>query len=303
MPREPWRNADYFAIIPARKASEATMRIAIIAAGEMGAAIGRRLVERGAEVTTSLAGRSPASRQRAERAGMIAVDEDTDLIARADLFLSILPPAEALSLVRRLAPALKSRPQGLLYVDCNAIAPVTVRQVGEIAVDAGARFADVGIIGGPPRADGYSPHLYASGEGAAALSTLRDFGLDIRPVDGGIGAASALKLSYAALTKGLSAIAVAVARGAEDGHCAAALRAEFAESQPQLLAWLRRQIPGIYPKAYRWVGEMEEIARFLTTDPTAEMFRGAARTYDGIAEHWQARDEARLGFLADLFGR
>lgn len=278
------------------------MRIAIIAAGQMGAGIGQRLSERGAQVTTSLKGRSGASEERARSAGMTAIDNDDALVAGADLLLSILPPAEAVPLAARLAPALANGRPGFVYVDCNAVAPETVHEVGRLVTGAGARFADIGIIGGPPRADGYSPHLYASGE-AAALKGLRDFGLDLRPLEGGIGAASALKLSYAALTKGLSAIAIAVARGADLGNCAAALRAEFAESQPQLFQWLQRQIPGIYPKAYRWVGEMEEIAGFLGNNPGAEMFHGAASGYRAIAERWEAKDEAGLGFLADLFRR
>jgi hypothetical protein len=144
--------------------------------------------------------------------------------------------------------------------------------------------------------------LYASGENAQLLDPLREFGLDIRPIAGGIGAASALKLSYAALTKGLSAIGAAVARGAANGGVMTELRAELGESQPQLLAWLQRQIPAIEPKAYRWVAEMEEIARFLAGDPTADIYRGAARTYESIAECRRGGDEAGLKFLSNLFG-
>jgi len=279
------------------------MKVAIIAPGEMGSGVGARLKERGVEVLTSLTGRGGASAERAQRACMVAVDDDDELVARADIVLSILPPAEALSLANRLAPALAKAGGRVLYADCNAIAPQTVHAVAAIVAPTGARFADVGIIGGPPRSDGYTPHLYVSGEAALSLRALADFGLEIRPIEGGIGAASALKLSYAALTKGLSAIAIAVARGAENGHAGEALRAEFAQSQPQLLAWLQRQIPTIYPKAYRWVGEMEEIARFLDGDATAAMFEGAARAYESVAALWEEKDEAGLRFLADMFRR
>jgi len=279
------------------------MKIAIIAAGEMGSAIGARLRQRGADVTTSLRGRGAASAQRAQRAGMEAVDDDDALVSAADFLLSILPPVEAVPLAERLAPALARRAPGLVYVDCNAVAPETAHRVGAIAAAAGARFVDVGIIGGPPRADGHGPHLYAAGEAAGALMALGDFGLDVRLVEGGIGAASALKLSYAALTKGLSAIAIGVARAAAAGACAEALRAEFLESQPLLFQWLQRQIPTVDRKAYRWVGEMEEIARFLGPDATADMFAGAAGVYRGIATRHAAQDAAGLGFLADLFRR
>jgi L-threonate 2-dehydrogenase len=279
------------------------MKIAIIAPGEMGSGVGARLKERGAEVLTSLVGRGAASAERAQRASMIAVDDDAALVADADIVLSILPPSEALTLARRLAPALAKVGGRVVYADCNAVAPQTVRAVAAIVAPTGAGFADIGIIGGPPRHDGYSPHFYVSGEAAPALRSLADFGLEIRPVEGGVGAASALKLSYAALTKGLSAIGIAVARGAAVGQVADVLRAEFAQSQPQLFAWLQRQIPTIHPKAYRWVGEMEEIARFLDGDATAQMFEGAARVYEAVAARWEEKDEAELRFLADLFRR
>ncbi|HEX4112318.1 MAG TPA: DUF1932 domain-containing protein [Stellaceae bacterium] len=279
------------------------MKFAIIAAGEMGSGIGARLHEHGAEVMTSLAGRGAASAERARRAGMVAIDDDEALIAASDVVLSILPPSEAVALAQRLAPALARRGGRVLYADCNAVAPETVRHVAALVDAAGARFVDIGIIGGPPRPPAYSPHLYASGAAAIELRVLKEFGLDIRPIEGGIGAASALKLAYASMTKGLTAIAIATARGAANGGAAAALRAEFAESQPQLFAWLQRQIPTMPPKAYRWVGEMAEIARFLGEDATAELFAGAAHVYDGIAERWAESGETGLGFLADLYRR
>ena len=85
---------------------------------------------------------------------------------------------------------------------------------------------------------------------------LNGFGLDTRLVDGPAGAASALKMSYAGLTKGFTALGAAMMLGAERAGCAEALRAELAESQPHFLAWLSRQVPRMYPKAYRWVAEM-----------------------------------------------
>jgi 3-hydroxyisobutyrate dehydrogenase-like beta-hydroxyacid dehydrogenase len=278
------------------------MRIGIIAAGEMGSGVGARLHHRGAEVMTSLAGRGSASAERARRAGMVAIDDDEALVAASDIVLSILPPAEAVALAQRLAPALAEAGGRVLYADCNAVAPATVGRVAEIVAATGCRFADVGIIGGPPRGDGYSPHLYASGEAAGELRALQDFGLEIRLVAGGIGAASALKMSYASLTKGFTAIGIASARGAALGNVAAALRAELAESQPQLFAWLQRQVPTVYPKAYRWIGEMEEIARHLGSDAAAEMFTGAAHVYEAIAAQWEEKDESALRFL-DLFHR
>ncbi|MGH6982069.1 MAG: DUF1932 domain-containing protein, partial [Stellaceae bacterium] len=204
-------------------------------------------------------------------------------------------------LARRLAPALAAAGGRVLYADCNAIAPETVRDVARIVAATGSRFVDVGIIGGPPRENGYTPRFYASGDAVADLRALNDFGLDVRPVDGGVGGASALKMAYASLTKGFTAIGMASARGAAAGGVAAALRAELADSQPQLFAWLQRQMPTVYPKAYRLIGEMEEIARHLGDDPGATMFHGAARTYDRVARTWSESGAAGLGFLSDVF--
>ena len=278
------------------------MRIGIIAQGEMGTGIGWRLAQSGAEVSTCVVGRSAASRERAERAGIKIVGDDEALIANCDMLLSILPPSEALSLAQRLAPALSAQKGRVLYVDCNAVAPETVRRVAAAIAPTGSAFADVGIVGGPPR-PGYVPRLYVSGEAAQKFLALRDFGLEILVVEGGIGAASALKLSYAALTKGLTAIGIAVARGATSDGVAEMLRAEFLASQPELHKWLTRQMPTMIPKAYRWVGEMEEIARFLGDDPTAAMFEGAARSYEKIAAAKQKGDHAALEFLTEVFKR
>ncbi|HWA81257.1 MAG TPA: DUF1932 domain-containing protein [Acetobacteraceae bacterium] len=262
------------------------MRIAVVATGEMGGGIAARLKARGAEVVTNLAGRSEASRDRAVGAGMTVIDDDMALIARAEIFLSIVPPARARALAERFAPALARVGGKILYVDCNAIAPETVRAIAKIVAATGAAFADGGIIGGPPKGDDAGPRVYVSGEGAARLAVLRQFGLDVRPMEGGIGAASALKLSYAALTKGLTALGVAAGQGAASAGVTAALRAELAASQPQILAWLTRSVPRMYPKSYRFVGEMEEITRFLGKEGAAQIFLGAAAAYEDVASAW-----------------
>src|ERR1700721_343427 len=105
--------------------------IAVIAPGEMGAAIGQRLRERGARVITSLAGRSAASAKRAERAGIVAAAND-DEIATADIILSVVPPKDAAGLAERLKPAIARAATKSIYVDCNAVAPQTAEQIGAL---------------------------------------------------------------------------------------------------------------------------------------------------------------------------
>ncbi len=255
---------------------------AVIAAGEMGSGIGRRLTERGARVLTSLEGRGPASAARARDAGMVAVG-DADLVAQATVILSVVPPGQAIALAERLKPALARATQNPIYIDCNAVAPQTAEQIGAVLAGTNCRYVDGGIIGGPP-AGTYSPNLYVAGEAAPEALRLARYGLNIRVVDGPIGAASALKMSYAGITKGFTAIGTAMMLGAARAGCADALRRELFESQPQLATWLTRQVPRMFPKAYRWIAEMEEIAQFLGKDEASrDMYTGIAQLYERMA--------------------
>jgi len=260
-----------------------TITVGIVAQGSMGAGVGKRLHENGAEVRTLLSGRSAESAERARAAGMKPAGNEREMLAGADFFLSILPPGEAENLARRLATALSALPKKPIYVDCNAISPQTATRVAAIIEPTGARFVDGGIIGGPPR-PGYSPAIYASGASVGETAVLRDWGLDWRAIDGPIGAASGLKMSYAGITKGTTAIAAAMLLGAARFGCGEALIAELSKSQPEMLKRMRGSIPGMYDKAYRWVGEMEEISDFLGANPPShDIYAAIARLYEFLA--------------------
>ena len=267
--------------------------IAVIAQGMMGAGVGRRLHESGAKVRTLLTGRSAKSAERARAAGMEPAKDEHALLADADFFLSILPPGESESLAQHLAPTLKALDRKPVYVDCNAISPQTATRIGEITAPTGADFVDAGIIGGPPR-PGYSPTIYASGPTASQTAVLRDWGIDWRVIDGPAGAASALKMSYAGITKGTTAIASAMLLGAARFGCADALIAELTESQPEMLARFRESIPRMYDKAYRWVAEMQEISDFLEKNPPSrDIYAAIARLYDHLATAYAEKEPGR----------
>lgn len=259
--------------------------VAIIAPGEMGAAVAARLTESGVKVTTSLAGRSPASVARAQRAHMAPVADDHMLVEEADFFLSICPPGEAIALAERLKPALTRAHKKPVYVDCNAVSPETAVEIGSVLESTGCEYVDGGIIGPPPSPNSTATRIYVSGPAANGVARLSEFGVPFPLLDGPVGAASALKMSYAGITKGFTAIAVAMAVGAAGSGSADALYKELALSQPQLLAWLGRQVPRMHPKAYRWVAEMEEISRFLGGGtPAGDMFADIARLYQDVAD-------------------
>ena len=260
-----------------------SITVAIVAQGSMGSGVGKRLHESGAGVRTLLGGRSAESAERARAAGMKPAANEREMLEGVDFFLSILPPGEAENLARRLAPTLSALPEKPIYVDCNAISPETATRVAAIIEPTGARFVDGGIIGGPPR-PGYSPAIYASGPAVGETAVLRDWGLDWRAIDGPIGAASGLKMSYAGITKGTTAIAAAMLLGAARFGCGEALIAELSKSQPEMLQRMRSNIPRMYDKAYRWVGEMEEISDFLGANPPShDIYAAIARLYEFLA--------------------
>jgi L-threonate 2-dehydrogenase len=278
-----------------------TLLVAIIAPGAMGAAVGKRLTAHGVRVLTSLTGRSEATVTRARAAGMTAASDAE--IAAADFMLSILPPGDALALAQRFAPILSASNAKPVYVDCNAINPATVARVAAVLAPTGCPFVDAGIIGPPPRGDDAGPRFYASGESAGRFAVLRQYGLDVRVLDGPLAAASALKMSYAGITKGTQAIGAAMMLAAMRGGSAAALFDELSFSQKEMLAQFKRQLPAMPAKAHRWIAEMQEIAGFVGDDPAArELYRGAAHFYERMAEDF-CGDQNAIAALTDFLSK
>ena len=275
--------------------------VAVIAPGMMGAAVGKRLADNGLKVLTSLTGRSQETAARAKAAGMAAASDEE--IAAADFILSILPPGDALSLAERFVPALTASNAKPVFVDCNAINPKTVERVAAAIAPTECPFVDAGIIGQPPKPGDAGPRFYASGAAASRFAALRDYGLDIRVLDGAMSAASALKMSYAGITKGTQAIGAAMMLAAARAGSADALFAELQLSQKELFPWLKRQLTMMPPKAYRWVAEMHEIAGFVDADPAAhELYEGAAHFYERFAEDFE-RDKTDAAALAAFLGK
>ena len=257
--------------------------VAIMSQGSMGSGVGKRLHESGAEVRTLLSGRSAASAERARAAGMQAMASERELLDGADFFLSILPPGEAESLARAAGPGAAALAKKPVYVDCNAISPQTAERVAAIIAPTGAKFVDGGIIGGPPRRAtarrSTPPARRRRGRGAARLGhrLARDRRADRRRLG--------LKMSYAGITKGITALGSAMMLGAARFGCAEALVAELSQSQPQLLQPISSaSVPRMYDKAYRWVAEMEEISDFHGAyKPAADIYAAIARHYEALA--------------------
>jgi len=260
--------------------------IAIIGAGEMGTAVGRRLRDAGATALIALSGRGAASADRVRRAGLEVVHDDRRMADSADFILSIVPPAAAIAVAERVREALRAAMSPPTFVDCNAIAPTTMRAIEGLLNEF--PVIDAGIIGGPPLPDtqdpAAGPRFYASGPHAHRLAILIRYGLDIAVMNAPIGAASGLKLAYAGLTKGFAALAAAMLTAASRDGLAEALRLELARSQPSFLERIDRSVPAMFPKAYRWVAEMEQIAKFIADGAAgSSIYEGAARLFEAIA--------------------
>lgn len=268
--------------------------LAVIAMGDMGAGVAARLVRNGARVLTCLDGRSPASAQRAADAGVEDATPET-IVAEAEIILSIVPPAVAGDLAAEYLPLLKSVSSPPLFLDCNAIAATTVREMEVPFLNAGLPFGDASIIGAPPGAEGPGPRLYMSGPIEAAAEVLKAHGIDTRVMSDSIGDASAIKMSYAGITKGFQALATAMSIGADRAGVLDALIDELNFSQDAIYGWVARQLPAMPDKAYRWDGEMREISRFLSSEPgSAQMLDGAGALYRRIAEAQAGAGDAAL---------
>jgi 3-hydroxyisobutyrate dehydrogenase-like beta-hydroxyacid dehydrogenase len=271
--------------------------IGLLHPGEMGAAVGRCLTGAGYQVLWASEGRGQDTAARAKDAGLTDIRTARRMMAEADVILSICPPHAALDVAWAV--------HGFagLYLDANAIAPGTAREVAQLIAGSGGRYVDGGIIGPPPLAAG-STRLYLSGPDAPEVQALfTGTPLQAHVVAGPDTAASAVKMAYAAWTKGTSALllaarALARAEGVED-----ALLAEWALSQPQLPAQVERAARSAVTKGWRWVGEMEEIAQAMSGaglpdgfhEAAAEVYRRCPRTPGASGEEATA---TVLGALA-----
>ena len=253
--------------------------VGILSPGDMGHTVGERLRESGLRVIAHVADRSARTRGLAAKAGIEELESYDRLVEQADVILCILAPVQALSAAETVAAALRRTGAELLYADCNAVSPQTTQRIGVTVTGSGSRYVDASIIGPPPRRAG-ATRFYASGRHAADLARLNDFGLQVLVVSDRIGDASALKMCYAGMTKGITALCTELLVAAEALGVRKALAAEFRTSQAPMLKRMEGGIPGMPPKSRRWVGEMEEIAATMAGVGLSPKFHeGAADVY------------------------
>jgi 3-hydroxyisobutyrate dehydrogenase-like beta-hydroxyacid dehydrogenase len=254
------------------------VRLAVLHPGAMGVTVGAALSRAGHSVRWLVEGRSPATTARAEEAGLEPCNSLAELVANSDGIVSVCPPDAALAVADRVVEAGFSG----LYVDANAVAPATARALAE---RVGSGFVDGGIVGPPAHRAG-TTRLYLSGAAAEAVAGwFADGLLEARVIPGPPGAASALKMCYAAYTKGTSALLLAIRALAEAEGVTEGLLGEWSLSQPGLEGRSEAAARGSAPKAWRFSGEMREIAAtFAARDLPDGFHLAAAAVYERLAD-------------------
>ena len=253
--------------------------VAILSPGDMGHRIGRALGEHGHDLITCLAGRSERTRGLAEKGGFDDVKDLETLTRRADVILSIIPPAAGPAMAETVAAAMGRSGARPPYADCNALAPATACRIAGIIETAGAPFIDASICSLAP-SPGALPRIYASGADTTPLEALDGHGIAVKPLGTEVGRASGLKMCYGGLTKGIATLHTAVLLAAEAMGLSDELREELMYSQEDTYAAMQWKVPRLPADSGRWMGEMEETAAsFAAVGVTPNFHRGALDIY------------------------
>ncbi|TFB06499.1 hypothetical protein CCMA1212_001628 [Trichoderma ghanense] len=290
----------------ASNSSATPTKVGILSLGDMGAGIARLLIAHGFPVSTNCQGRSEDTVERARNAGVQLLSSDLELVQQSSVIFSVVPPRDAEATAQRIVDALSgsSRAETLYYVDLNAVAPSTCKSIAALFEKARVpvKFIDACILGGPPslkkkqadkegeEADEWDrPSIPASGP--ELLTSLPDGErltsvLKLRTISPEIGAASGLKMCFASITKGFTALATQSFTTAHRLGVADELKRELRDMVPAMLTRAEKGVPGMPPKAYRWVREMEEIAKTFSEEGGWEgtVFEGIAGVYRAVAE-------------------
>jgi 3-hydroxyisobutyrate dehydrogenase-like beta-hydroxyacid dehydrogenase len=273
--------------------------VGLVSPGSMGAAVGACAVAGGTRVLWASEGRSGTSRSRAAEAGLEDAGDLRSLCGTADVLLSICPPHAAVTTAEQVAATGFAG----VYVDANAVAPATARAIAEL-VGPTSRFVDGGIIGSPPTPSN-STRLYLAGSDAALVADLFAAGpLEAIVMAGDPPAASALKVAFAAWTKGSSALLLAVRAYAAAEHMEDDLLQEWSRSLPDLPERTTTTAAWVGPRAWRWAGEMDEIAGAFAAAGLPDGFhRGAAEVCRRLDERKDRPGTTIDEVVSDLLGR
>lgn len=270
--------------------------IGVLHPGQMGASVAASAMTSGARVLWASEGRSEATATRAADSRLEDAGDLAALLNSSEVVISVCPPHAALEVARDCAAT------GFrgVFVDANAVAPATARSIADVVEAAGAAFVDGGIIGPPARRPG-STRMYLSGQRSDEVARAFTGGpLEVMVIDGGPGAASALKMTYAAYTKGTSALLAAIMAVAEREGVRDALISEWGRGDSGLAARREAQVRASAGRAWRFVGEMQEIAAtFAAAGLPSGFHEAAAETFARLSAYKDAPEPPPIEALID----
>jgi 3-hydroxyisobutyrate dehydrogenase-like beta-hydroxyacid dehydrogenase len=272
--------------------------VGILHPGEMGISIAASAQNSGHTVYWASEGRSPATLARAEKFGLHDARSLAELCARCSILIAVCPPHAAEEVASQV------RAQGFtgLYVDANAISPNRSIHIGNALIASGAAYVDGGIIGGPAW-EPSSTWLYLSGQEAGHAADCFLAGpLEVGVLGEEIGKASALKMCYAAYTKGTTALLCATLSAAEALDVRDALFRQWARDEVDFPEQAMQRVRRVTAKAWRFAGEMDEIAAtFMEAGLPPGFHAAAAQVYRRIAHFKDAAEMPSLDeVLLDL---
>ncbi|MFL5806827.1 MAG: DUF1932 domain-containing protein [Roseiflexaceae bacterium] len=270
--------------------------IGILHPGAMGISIAASAQNSGQRVYWASAGRSSATRDRAAQHGLRDAHTLAELCATCSIIISVCPPHAAETVA---SDVLQAGFAGL-YLDANAIAPQRATRIGQTLAQAGIAFVDGGIIGGPA----WEPNntwLYLSGPRADAVAACFSAGpLETRVLGAAVGTASALKMCFAAYTKGTTALLCAILATAERLGVREALEQQWSHDDTGFAQDAARRARQVTAKAWRFAGEMDEIAAtFHDAGMPGEFHAAAAIVYRRLAKF---KDSPTTPALEDVLG-
>jgi 3-hydroxyisobutyrate dehydrogenase-like beta-hydroxyacid dehydrogenase len=265
-----------------------TMTVGVLHPGEMGAALGAVLREKGESVLWASSGRSSATAERAADGRLDDVGTVEEVARRSDVVLAVCPPAAAVDVARSV------RSFGGVYVDANAVSPATARTIAGLV----GRYVDGGIVGPPPLERGVTRLYLSGGEAPRVADLFAGTAVDARVVSADIAAASAVKMTYAGWTKGTAALLLAIRAVARAEGIEQTLLDEWEMSLPELPRQSTSAARSAVTKGWRWVGEMEEIADTFAAAGLPDGFHRAAAEIYRRSPHAPDAEPSLEGVLA-----
>ncbi len=255
-------------------------KIGILHPGEMGVSVAASAINSGHQMYWSSQNRSEKTRARAEKYGLIETSSFSELCQMSEIILCICPPHAAEDVAKSVFE------QGFrhLYLDANAISPQRAIKIGQMMAAHGVHFVDGGIIGGPAW-EPKSTWLYLSGKDAGEIASRFSNGpLETKIIGDEIGKASALKMCYAAYSKGTTALLSAILATAESLGVRDEISQQWNLDESDFAEQVTRRVTRVTAKAWRFEGEMKEIASTFRDAGLPDGFHeAAAEVYHRIA--------------------